>query len=262
MKRAESRPAQGEQADERLTSYMLAILENVAQLLVHCGLSPARLRSAFVEICDALDEPREALKAPDPEYVADLPHVLTRWRMDRRFIDDHGEPRALPLEGELSLSELVTSVLPKYPVETVVDALVRTGTVRRRGEMYRPVESFVLFGGIRRDARVFTLMSLLAFLRTWKHNLVQPTRRTKLVARTAINAAVPIRLLPKLRKRLSRVAKDFLESHDAYMTVNQVPPGSEPTVRAGVGVYSIEDPIVVDEEQSTGRSSGRGNAER
>ena len=68
-------------------------------------------------------------------------------------------------------------------------------------------------------------------------------------------------LLPKLRKRLSRVAKDFLDSHDAYMTVNQVPPGSEPTVRAGVGVYSIEEPIVVDEEQSVRRSGGQSSAD-
>src|SRR5256885_10061544 len=103
MKRAENQPAHGKQADERLTSYMLAILENVAQLLVHCGLSPARLKGAFSEICDSLEEPREVLTEPDPHYVADLPHVLTRWRMDRRYIDDHGEPRALPLEGELSL---------------------------------------------------------------------------------------------------------------------------------------------------------------
>src|SRR5688572_3415988 len=99
MKRAESQPAQGKKSDERLTSYMLAILENVAQLLVRCGLSPSRLKSAFAEICDALEEPREALTQPDPEYVADLPHVLTRWRMDRRFTDYHGEPRTLRLEG-------------------------------------------------------------------------------------------------------------------------------------------------------------------
>lgn len=221
-----------------------AILSVFAQLLVRCRLSPARLKATFGEICDSLPEPTESLSVSDPQFVADLPHVLTRWQFDRRFLDSQGSPVPIPLRGEeRSLEALIVPIFPTHSLDSVVDALTRVGGIERRGELYVLLERQVLFGKDPAAANMHTLMALLAFMRTAIHNLSHPG--APLLYRTAMNASVRISSVPALRRRLLRTGREFLESHDAYMALHETRPSQdEPVVRVGVGLFAIEEPVV------------------
>lgn len=87
--------------------------------------------------------------------------VLAGWRNDRRFQDDNGKPRPLPMrdsESMASFHALVAAYSGDVPPRTVLDELVRANCVKVEGESvqisdgaygpYAPAEDFLAAGGL------------------------------------------------------------------------------------------------------------------
>src|SRR4051812_20799344 len=94
----------------------------------HVDAQPA---SSAGESDDMLDRTNAVLASHPDEaqlirYVRGLPHVLTEWHSDPKYLGDDDEPRALKLHARgPSLARLIRRVLPDDDVVRAAEALVR-----------------------------------------------------------------------------------------------------------------------------------------
>jgi hypothetical protein len=222
--------------------YSREFLERLAQILVHTGHSPKKLAREFREICDGLKEPARDWDPAYLNYLADLPHVIARWHADPQFVDSQGAPVPLPLKSRhLSLTSLITRVLPGEDPSAVVDSLIRLRGIRRRGRFYVPTNRQMLL--IRHSGRVHGLIALLGILRTIEYNVSRATSSSRIFQRTAVNPRFPLWALPAFHRDLKTLAAKFLWTADGNMRRRESRFRSEPTIRLGVGVFAFEDPV-------------------
>lgn len=246
MKRASRRAAS--RSSGAGIGYSQEFLERLAHILVDAGHSPRKLAREFREICNALPEPARRWNPAELGYFAVLSHVLTCWHDHPQFLDEKGEPVALPVRSRgPCLVSLIARALPDEEPTAVIDSLLRDRLIRRRGSLYLPAYRQLFYQP--QSARIQGLMSLLAHLRTVEHNLSQATSKRRIVERTAVNPRFPVRALPMFHRWLKEFATKFLWDAEGNMRRRESdPPG--PTIRLGVGVFGFEDPM------TTGRSAG------
>lgn len=231
------------------SGYSQEFLERLAHILVDAGHSPRQLAREFREICRGLPEPARKWNPSELKYFAVLSRVITCWHDDPQFLDQKGDPVALPERSRgPCLVSLIAHALPDEEPTAVIDSLVRVRGIRRRKSLYLPTDRQLFYQ--RQSARIHGLMSLLAHLRTIEHNVSQAPSNTRIVERTTVIPRFPVRALPKFHRWLKKIATGFLLDAEGNMRrrESESPPG--PTVRLGVGVFAFEDPM------TTGRSAG------
>ena len=234
------RPAGG----EKPRAYAHEVLSGCATILVKTGHSPKSLEQAFRQICRTLEEPIRAFDPSKVPFVAGFPHVVAHWYTDPAFLDRRNQPLPLPLRARgACLAQLIRRVLPRQNIEAVVEALIRTGALQRRGRFYAPTDRFIAYTDLS-SAHVHQLTSLVGMLSTVQHNLSCADMRSKLLERVSTNLYVPVRALPEIHRRLKREITAVLWKLDGYLRSWEVKPGSEPTTSLGVGGYAYEDPLI------------------
>jgi len=86
---------------------------------------------------DTLTKTNRGWSSVELTYIADLAHVVAYWHADRAYVDAAGRPRLLPLDGpSASVNALIARVFPDQPSAPIVRALLRSGIVRYRGELF------------------------------------------------------------------------------------------------------------------------------
>src|SRR5215472_5654220 len=114
-------------------------LSRLARILVRCGHSPRDLVGQFRGICRTLGEPSHRFDPRILSLLSELPHVISVWHADPRYLDGQGRPMGLVLRGSRSsLSSLIKQVLPREDPRTVIAALTRMHAIRTRGGRYFP----------------------------------------------------------------------------------------------------------------------------
>jgi hypothetical protein len=227
----------------RGVGYSYEFLERLARILVHTGHSPRKLTREFRAICGRLKEPRQAWDPAYLNYLADLPHVVARWHADPQFVDSRGHPIALPLRSRgLSLSALISRVLPGEDRRAVVQSLIRLRAIRRQGARYLPTDRQLRLR--QQSGRVHGLMTLLGILRTVQYNLSRASRSSTILERAAINPRFPERHLPAFHRWVKSHGGKFLWDADGKMRRREAREPGEPATRLGVAVFVFEDPPV------------------
>ncbi len=159
--------------------------------------------------------------------------MIAHWHTDADYLDRHGRPLPLPLNGELpSLEHLVRRVYPTAELSVVVRALLHTGAIRRKGDRFRSVKRHVIFRGPI-AGRMHALSALMGLLRTVEHNMTHP--RGKILEMSASNPNVPTAELPALSRHIHRRGTDFLFEIDAALARVERRPGKS-TRKQRVGV--------------------------
>ena len=92
--------------------------------------------------------------------------------------------------------------------------------------------------------QIHRLASLVGMLRALQDSVSDADNSTALLERTTTNPHIPVRLLPVVSRRVRREVEALLWKLDGYLRRCEVEPGSEPTIRVGVGAYAYEDPFV------------------
>jgi hypothetical protein len=191
-----------------------------------------------------MDEPSHPFDPAFVPYVADLPHIMTHWYTNPRYVESNGHPKRLRLRAPgACLAALVRQTLPKEDAREVAEALIQMRAVRRHRGWYEAVDRSAWFRGASLHAH--GLMSVAGILRTVQHNDSCGDRSMTLLESAATNAYIPVRALPVIHDRIKRDVMDLLSKIDVYLRRWEVAPGSEPTTRVGLGAYAFEDPIVV-----------------
>jgi hypothetical protein len=237
------RGAQSRQRAGSGVGYSYEFLERLAHILVHTGHSPRKLLREFRAICGTMKEPGQAWDPAYLNYLADLPHVVARWHTDPQFVDSKGNPIALPLRSRgLSLSSLISRVLPGEDPRAVVESLIRLRAIRLQGARYLPTDRQLRF--TQQSARVHGLMALLGILRTLEYNVAHASRSSTILERAAINPRFLVRRLPAFHRWLKASGGKFLWDADGKMRRGEARGQVEPTTRLGVALFAFEDPPV------------------
>ena len=246
-------------------AYSREFLERLARILVQSGHSPRKLASEFRDVCRGLKEPAHTWDPALLNYVADLPHVIAHWHSDPQYLDSRGLPLPIPLHARgPSLAALIARVLPRANPAEVLQSLLKQRTVRRQGQLYSPTDRYLSYHSRQTIALglVHGLIALLGMLRTVEYNISSRRREKTLLESTAINPQVAVRALPDFHQRLKHMAAEFLWDADGNMRRHEVPAGSEPTTRLGVGVFAFEDPMVTGTRARTRRRNAQARAVR
>ncbi len=198
-----------------------------------------QVRGEIHEVCATLKRPRRDWSPTELAYIADLPHVVAHWHDDRAYIDEYGVPKLLPFDGpDASLSRLIARVYANRPVETILQTLLRSGVVRRRGKSFEVTSRNIVFPPSA-GAYLHGLIALLGILRTLQTNLAG---ERKLLQQTAINSQVPVRELPALYDAIRKRVLPVLIATDVDMMRRESRAGPrEPLTRVGVSIHVFED---------------------
>src|SRR5689334_16989251 len=110
------------------------------------------LRTA--QICKELDDLRKV-----SEYVTKLPDVTSLWFTDPDFLSPkNGEPLPLPLRGsKRSLSALVRRIFPREDIGPIVQTLLQSGSVHKKGQRFYAVKNYLSFAEEAVFAQVHSL---------------------------------------------------------------------------------------------------------
>jgi len=183
-------------------------------------------------ICASLSKGGHLRNPAELTDLADLPHVIAHWHDDRAYIDESGKPRRLPLDGPgISLAALIARVYPKKPVSPIVQGLLRTGIVSRRGRYFECTSRHIVFPASL-AAYLTGLIPILGLVYTLRLNL---SGEAKLFQRHALNSRIPVGELPALYRAIERRVYPALVATDVDM-IRREGRGKPGEARARVGL--------------------------
>jgi hypothetical protein len=194
---------------------------------------------------------REQLeRAPEPlaGWVTKASLVLSAWHLHPEFVDKHGKPALLPLEGEgLTFAALLRECgAGDLRPTTLLKELLDAGAVRKRsdGRIEALQRNYIPQPMDERLVRLWgTVLADIAA--TYAHNLLREGRTPTRFERAAVNARVAASSLGEFRRFLEAEGQSFLERVDAWLTAHEVADsaaaGDGETLRLGAGLYHIQD---------------------
>lgn len=218
------------------------LLERLARVLVLSGRRSEELREEFAEVCRGIEGSSHRWDPARLGFVADLPHVISRWHDDEDYLDADGRPIPLPRDGPgRSLTGLIERVLPSVDPKKVIDSLIELRGLRRQGKRLVPTDRHLALSE-RTAGLAHGLMSILGMLRTIEHNLSAPPGK-RLFERSAINPRFPVSALPQFQRELARRAAEIIWDVDAQMFREETRRRSGRKMRLGVGLYVFQEPL-------------------
>jgi hypothetical protein len=170
--------------------------------------------------------------------------VLEGWYRDPEFLDAHGEPRNLELDGQCgSFAQLARRYAPSIPHVAMIKQLRAVGAVDDLGDgkvrvlkrAYVPKalseDHIALWGSVLHDIGT-----------TWEYNLMREPSQHSRFERRAVNLKISPKSLPEFREFLEAEGQAFLERIDDWLSaheLSQAEAASTTGIRLGVGVYHI-----------------------
>ena len=222
------------------------ILAPIVRSFLRAGLTPEALQALFERTVG--DWREQCAPSPNGEQrrqdLDDLPHVLSIWHTDPRFVDRNGHPRKLRQAGRApSFEALARIAIPSVPAQEALKRLLIAGVVEvdasgrvralRRELVTRQWDEYGLWYW-RQTAR--------RHLETLEFNFTVPGEGR--FERTARSERLPVQLLPVFNRWVREHSANFVQMADDWLTRHEgSPPDDEnrDAITAGVGVYLFVD---------------------
>lgn len=174
--------------------------------------------------------------------------VIAGWMRDKRFLDDKGEPAALPFDkGKNSFSDLVREHSGDIPPRAILDELLRVGTVSKdeEGKINLVTDGYVpRTGDIGKLHILGTDVQLL--LSTIDYNLQQGGLTPRFQRKVSYNN-LPVEALADFRSLSAEKSQALLMELDRILSQQDrdLNPEVKGTGRkeAGIGVYYFEHDV-------------------
>lgn len=182
----------------------------------------------------------EAVRYQTLHHIAE---ILDAWYREPSFLNEHGDPRALPLAGPKSFSTLARRFLPRFNPREIADILVTERLLERDST-----------GGVvplRRSARFAGKSALMmdrvpalvhALFSTLRHNARSsgrpPTMRCE---RGTMIDRLPVEQIPEFNEYVRKLAYTLLNQTDGWASQRQAPESlksRQRLARVGVEVFA------------------------
>ncbi|SCK33013.1 hypothetical protein VAR608DRAFT_2910 [Variovorax sp. HW608] len=192
---------------------------------------------------------RESVESGGERYNR-AARVLTGWVRDPDFLDDAGEPRALPMDGPRGFAELVRRHSGDMPARAVLDELHRVGAVHWHDDQHVQLHARAYVpAGSESDKLGILGQDVAALIATIDHN-IQHGAGDPRFQRKVMYDAIPRSDLPAFRKLSATQAQSLLERMDRWLQVRDrvATAGKDddcagtPRMRIGLGIYYFEEP--------------------
>jgi Family of unknown function (DUF6502) len=223
------------------------MLEQIYRVIVEFaddfGISRQATRRLFLKAERSVGRsPYRLHQAVHFQTMLRISEILGAWYREPVFLDEHGKPRSLPLEGAKSFESLVTRFLPRFKLDDIVEILVAERVLRRdaRGELI-PMRRTVIFtkpGAMMLDRVPVIVQGLLSTIR---HNANTKDQRGTRCERLTILDRLPVEAIPAFNEQVKKLAQSLLNQADNWALQRQLAPGSrsrKKTARAGVEVFA------------------------
>jgi len=168
--------------------------------------------------------------------------ILTVWHQDVRFIDSHGHPKILPMDGDYGFRQLVREVGGDVPPGAMLTELIRAGAIEVFGEdQYRCKKRYFNPEGIDEFTSTRFGECLHDLAETMVFNLAHPNEEDRRFEYRVWNERVNPETLAHLQTIVRKQGRSMLEILDDLLTSYEIDPENATDVaRCGVGVYYFE----------------------
>jgi Family of unknown function (DUF6502) len=260
---------------QQVLRFLGAVLEPVIRLMLRNGVSWKEFselsRAKFVEVATAdfgirgrptnvsrvailtgLDR-RDVTKlrktppaTPTQGYQTKASQILSAWHHEPDFVDAHGRPAVLPVDGEgTTFTELVRRYAPALPVIAMIKELKNAEAIEELSDgRLRPLKRVYVPSGLSVERLQLWSSVLSDVATTIEHNATRDATEPTRFERRALNLRVDRRFLPEFRELLETEGQALLERVDDWLAAHQVIGDEhEDGIRLGAGIYHIEDRI-------------------
>ena len=163
--------------------------------------------------------------------------VLSTWHQEAPYVSSSGEPRPLLLKD---FEALVEQHRGDVPVQTIVKELKSAGAIHISGGIVEARARFFMPLVLEEQALERLGRVLGDVGSAISHNLLVDERSCRTFEGRAVSELVSEGAADAFRRYLDRSGQRFLENVDDWLT-DHAERGDEPTVRLGVGIYTIGD---------------------
>ena len=171
--------------------------------------------------------------------------VLEKWNSSTPFIDEDGEPKALPIFGKtVAFQALVTSVVGRnVTCQTVLERLVDSGNVQIVGDdfvqminpYYQPIkasdETIIEAGS----------WSINHLIGTVNHNLIVPKKSERLLQQDRYSSRIPAHLVADARAEIREVVEKQIEEVEKVLEKYESSEPQDGQRVFGIGWFSFTD---------------------
>jgi hypothetical protein len=242
---ARSRPQELLRADLEDRERMLEQIYRVIFEFAHdFGVKTPSARRAFQKAeKSVLKSPYRLREAVRYQTLQQISEILGAWYREPAFLNEHGDPRPLPLAGVKSFAALARRFLPRFNPRDIADILISERLLQRdpQGDVVplRRAARFASNSTLMLD-RVPALLHALSS--TLRHN-ARPLRRsasTRCERGTLIDR-LPAEEIPAFNDYVKKLAHTLLNQTDTWASQRQAPENGKSRrqlARVGVEVFA------------------------
>lgn len=190
-----------------------------------------------------LEHPEDQASAEKYNRAA---RIITAWQREAEFLEPDGQPKILPLTGEISsFAELVRRFSGDVPTRAIKDELLRVRAVEELPDGRLRLLARAYIPKMSEKDKIHILGTDVAFLvSTIDHNLQTQVSEPFFQRKVAYDN-LPQEVLPKFRRLASRKAQELLVRLDRWLARHDRDTNPEISGtgrhRAGVGIYYFEE---------------------
>jgi hypothetical protein len=176
------------------------------------------------------------------ERINHATRVLSGWYQDPNFLDAHGRPRLLALDGAGGFDALLKRYAPDIPQTAMIKELKAVGAVRETpGGKLRALTRYFMPGSLKADGIVRSGSVLHDIGTTVAYNQLRGADQPSRFERRATNVHVRRGLRRAFQQYLEQRGMQFLEDVDGWLSDHESHDAADKTDRLGIGVYLIAD---------------------
>lgn len=180
-------------------------------------------------------------RAADQRYNRAV-RVISGWFSDKRYLDERGHPRELPLEGELSFTSLVKQYSGDIPAAAMLAVLADAGSVEVIDKRCC-LKSSAYIPGRDPEEKIHILgVDGAELLATIDHNLTAPLTALRF-QRKVSNPCLDRRYLREFQILAAAKTQALLEELDVWLSEHEArPPAPDNACYVALGAYYAEGP--------------------
>jgi len=243
---------------EEAAESLKRIVDSLVTMLKFCGITEEQF-SGFVQTAYREVDVPENSPSHDPslskQQMVFYGSLLSMWYQDPEFVDDHGDPRALPMHGVPSMTSLLKKAVALYPeaskdanLEYVIRRLVEAGAIEERSGEYHILEPHFRINTPGSVAAINQIALGAEYIETCAHNTTTPKEKRRF-QRIARGPSFPVEEVPRIKALLEDQGMNLLLQLDG-MLENPEKGTSVDVDRAmvAVGLYlTVKEPNTADE---------------
>ena len=208
---------------------------NVSRVSIMTGISRKEVKRQR----DMLQE----MSPPAPSKTTDATRLLSGWHQDPDFVDKHGQPRALPLNGKSpNFSELFNRYGGDTPEQTMLRELKNAGAIEVDAQEKLIAKSRYFMPGAMTESNIRLFGTHLgSHAQTLNNNIAQGPEAKPRIEGIVFDDRIHRDHLQAFEAYLDARGQAFLEEIDEWLSQHRVDDDDDAqTVQVGAGLYAIE----------------------